>query len=59
MDDFPLAQDEIALARIEANAPIVPYPLINRDRRNAPVFVLIVYLFRLIAWRWRSRGWRG
>ena len=56
MDDLPpLVQDEVALARIDADAPLVPYPLLNEDRRTAPLRRLAWYVVRLLWWRWRMR----
>lgn len=54
----PLAQDAVALARIDANEPVVPYPLLSQERQEASVLRLTVYLFQLVVWRWRTRHQR-
>lgn len=53
-----LAQDEHALQVIEQEKGQVPYPLLNEDRRSAGALKLLVYLFRLLRWRWQTRTWR-
>jgi hypothetical protein len=55
----PTVQDATALARIDANAPLVPYPLLNEDRQTAPLRLLVWWLFRLVWWRWKSWDRRG
>lgn len=51
----PLVQDSVALSVIDANAPAVPYPLLNADRQTVPIRALVWWLFRLVWWRWKSR----
>jgi len=34
-----------------------PYPLLNRDRRNAPVLALVRHLVRIVVWRVKNRRW--
>jgi hypothetical protein len=55
----PIVQDDHALAIIDANAPLVPYPLLNEDRQTAPLRLLVWWLFRLVWWRWKSWDRRG
>ena len=55
-DEFPpLVQDQVALARIDADALAVPYPLLNEDRQHAPLRRLAWYVVRLLWWRIRCR----
>lgn len=51
----PMVQDEVALALIDAEAPVVPYPLLNGDRRTVGLGRLAWWLVRLVWWRWKSR----
>lgn len=50
--------DAAALALIDQNAPVVPYPLGRPDPETAGAGRLAWYLLRVLWWRVRSRGWR-
>jgi hypothetical protein len=51
----PVCQDEHALVRIDEAAPLTRYPLLPYDRHTAPIHSLVIYLFRVLRWRWATR----